>query len=96
MKEVLEKAKSTKTPIQNVQLIKLYNQYICFSSLRDCETTPKINIFTLNRCLTDFLKKICFGFRKQIKMGKNISKRIKTSFLLLSNMGSDASVPLRF
>jgi len=83
MKKVLEKAKSTKTPAQNVQLIKLYNKNICFSSLRGCETTPKINIFTLNRCLTDFLKKICFGFRKQVKMGKNISKKIKTSFLLL-------------
>jgi len=72
MKEVLEKAKITKTPAQNVQLIKLYNPNICFSSLRGCETIPKINIFTLNRCLTDFLKKICFGFRKQVKMGKNI------------------------
>jgi len=86
MKEVLEKAKSTKTPAQNNQLIKLCNQNICFSSLRGCEITPKINIFTLNRCLTDFLKKICFGFRKQVKMGKNISKRIKTSFLLLSKV----------
>jgi len=44
VKEVLEKAKSTKTPAQNVQLIKLYNQNICFSSLRGCEITPKINI----------------------------------------------------
>jgi len=74
MKEVLEKAKSPKTPAQNVQLIKLYNQNICFSSLRDCETTSKINIFTLNRCLTDFLKKICFGFGKT---GKNGEKHIK-------------------
>jgi len=64
MKEILEKAKSTKTPAQNVQLIKLYYQNICFLSLRGCETAPKINIFTLNRCLTDLLKKICFGFQK--------------------------------
>jgi len=79
MNDVLEKAKNT-TLAQNVQLIKLYNQNICFSSLKGCETTPKINIFTLNRCLTDFLKKNYFGFRKQVKMEKNISRRIKTSF----------------
>jgi len=40
MKEVVEKAKSTKTPAQNVQLIKLYNQNICFSSLRGLWNHP--------------------------------------------------------
>jgi len=76
MKEVFryEKVKSTKTPAQNVQLIKLYNRNICFSSLGSCETTPKINIFTLNRCLTDFLKKNLFWFSKT---GKNGEKHIK-------------------